>query len=53
MAKYLIEETLSSQTFADMLKNPEDRTEVLKAFFEAAGCTLEQAYASGIENRAY
>jgi len=53
MTKYLIEETLASQTFADMLQNPEDRVEVLKPLFEAVGCKLEQGYASGIENKAY
>jgi len=53
MAKYLIEETLSSQAFTGMLQNPEDRVEVLKPLFEAAGCKLEQFYASGIENKAY
>ena len=53
MAKYLIEETLASQTFAGMLQKPEDRFEVLKPLFEVVGCKLEQAYASGIENKAY
>ena len=53
MAKYLIEETLASQTFTDMLKNPEDRLIVLKPIFTAVGCELEQAYASGVENKAY
>jgi uncharacterized protein with GYD domain len=53
MAKYLIEETLTPQTFADMLRNPEDRVEVLKPLFEAVGCKLEHGYASGIENKSY
>jgi len=53
MAKYLIEETLSSQAFAGMLQNPEDRNEVLRPIFKAAGCKLEQFYVSGIENKAY
>jgi len=53
MGKYLIEETLASQAFAGMLHNPEDRFEVLKPLFKAAGCKLEQGYASGIENKAY
>jgi hypothetical protein len=53
MTKYLIEETLASQTYTDMLKNPEDRFEVLKPYFQAAGCKLEQGYASSIENKAY
>ena len=53
MAKYLIEETLSSQSFTGMLQNPEDRVEVLKPLFEAAGCKLEEGYVSGVENKAY
>ena len=53
MAKYLMEETLSSQAFAGMLQNPEDRNEVLRPIFTAAGCKLEQFYVSGIENKAY
>jgi len=53
MAKYLIEETLSSQAAAGILQNPEDRSEVLRPLFEAAGCKLEQVYISLIENKAY
>ena len=53
MAKYLIEETISPQGYAGIIKNPEDRSEVLKPLFEAAGCKLEQFYISGIENKAY
>jgi hypothetical protein len=53
MPKYLIEETLTSENYANMLRNPEDRTEVLKSLFKAAGCELESGYASGIENKAY
>jgi uncharacterized protein with GYD domain len=53
MAKYLIEETIATQTFAGMLKQPEDRFEALKPIFKAAGCRLEQGYSSGIENKAY
>ncbi len=53
MAKYLIEETLAPQTYTDMLKNPEDRFEVLKPLFKETGCNLEQIYASAIENKAY
>ena len=53
MAKYLIEETVASQSFADMLKSPEDRLEFLRPVFKAAGCNLEQYYASGIENKVY
>ena len=53
MAKYLIEETISTQSFQGMMQNPEDRSEVLRPIFEAAGCKLEQFYVSGIENKAY
>jgi len=53
MAKYLIEETTTSQAAAGILQKPEDRFEVLRPLFEAAGCKLEQFYVSGIENRAY
>ena len=53
MAKYLIEETTTTQAAAGILQNPEDRFEVLKPIFEKAGCQLEQFYISGIENKAY
>ena len=53
MAKYLIEETISPQAFAGILHNPEDRSEVLKPLFEAAGCKMEQFYISLTENKAY
>ncbi len=35
------------------MQNPEDRSEVLRPLFKAAGCKLEQFYVSGIENKAY
>ncbi len=53
MAKYLIEETIGPQGFQGISQKPEDRSEVLKPIFEAAGCKLEQFYISGIENKAY
>jgi hypothetical protein len=53
MAKFMIEETLASPAFSGMLQRPEDRAEVLKPIFKAAGCTLEQYYVSGIENKTY
>ena len=53
MAKYLIEETLSNQAVAGIMQKPEDRNEVIRLLFEAAGCKLEQFYVSGIENKAY
>ena len=36
-----------------MLRNPEDRSGVLKSLFKTVGCKLESCYASGIENKAY
>jgi len=53
MARYLIEQTVSSQGTAGMLQNPEDRSEVLRPLFEAAGCRLEHFYASLTENKTY
>jgi hypothetical protein len=53
MPKFMIEETLASPAYAGMLKNPEDRGEVLKPVFEAAGCKLEQYYVSGSETKTY
>ena len=53
MAKYLIEYTIANQNYTDMLKNPENRLEVLRPVFKAAGCNLEEEYLSGIENKAY
>jgi len=53
MTKYLIEETVTSQAVAGIMQNPQDRFEVLRPLFEAAGCKLDQFYISGIENKAY
>ena len=53
MAKYLIEETISTQTAAGIMQKPEDRNEALRPVFEALGCKLDQFYVSGIENKAY
>jgi uncharacterized protein with GYD domain len=53
MAKYLIEETFSSQAAAGVMQKPEDRFKVLEPVCEAAGCKLEQFYVSGIENKSY
>ena len=52
MAKYLIEETITSQAVQGILQKPEDRSKVLGPIFKAAGCMLEQFYVSGIENKA-
>jgi len=53
VAKYLIEETFSSQAAAGIMQKPENRFEVLKPLCEATGCKLEQFYVSGIENKSY
>jgi uncharacterized protein with GYD domain len=53
MAKYLIEETVASQGCAGILQKPEDRSKALQPLFAAAGCRLEQFYASLIENKTY
>ena len=53
MTKYLIEETVGPQGFQGIMQNPEDRSEVLRPIFEAAGCKLEQFYISAIVNKAY
>ena len=53
MAKYLIEETTTNQAVAGILQKPEDRSDVLRPIFEAAGCRLEQFYVSSIENKVY
>jgi hypothetical protein len=53
MPKFMIEETLANQAFSGMLERPEDRGEVLKPVFEAAGCKLEQYYVSATENKTY
>jgi hypothetical protein len=53
LPKYLIEETLAPPAYAGMLQNPEDRGEVLKPIFKAAGCKLEQYYCSGAETKTY
>ena len=53
MAKYMIEETFSSQAMAGVMQKPEDRNEAISPMFEAAGCKLEQFYVSLIENKSY
>jgi uncharacterized protein with GYD domain len=53
MAKYLIEETTTRKAAAGVLQNPEDRNKAIKPLFEAVGCSLEQFYLSGNENKAY
>jgi len=46
-------ETVATQGCAGVLQKPEDRSKALQPLFEAAGCKLEQFYASLIENKAY
>ena len=52
MAKYLIEETVGPQGYQGLMEKPENRFEILRPLFESAGCSLEQFYVSGIENKA-
>ena len=53
MAKYLIRETISSDAAAFLMKNPQDRAEVVRPLFEAAGGKLEQYYVACNENTTY
>ena len=53
MTRYLIKETVSSQAVAAIMKNPEDRTEVLRPIFESVGSKLEQYYVAYNENTVY
>ena len=53
MTRYLIKETVSSQAVAAIMKNPEDRTEVLRPIFESVGGKLEQYYVAYNENTVY
>jgi len=53
VGRYLIEQTVSPEGTAGVLLKPEDRSEVLRPVFEAAGCTLENFYVSLTENKTY
>ena len=44
MTKYLIQETVTSQGIAALIKNPHDRTEVIRPIFESVGGKLEHYY---------
>ena len=53
MTRYLIEETVSSQAVAAIMKNPHDRTEVIRPIFESVGGKLEHCYVAYSENTCY
>ena len=53
MTRYLIKETASSQAVAAIMKNPEDRAEVLRPIFESVGGKLEHYYVAYNENTVY
>ena len=53
MTRYLIEETISSQAVAALLKNPHDRTDATRQVFEAVSGRLEHCYVAYTENTAY
>jgi len=53
MTRYLIEETISSQAAAAVMKNLEDRTEVIRPIFESVGGKLEHYYVAYSENTVY
>jgi len=53
MTRYLIEETVSSQAVAAIMKNPHDRTEVIRPIFESVGGKLEHYYVAYSENTCY
>ena len=53
MTRYLIEETISSQAVAALLKNPHDRTDATRKAFESAGGKLEHCYVAYTESTAY
>jgi len=44
MTRYLIEETVTSQAVAALMKNPHDRTEAVRPVFESVGGKLEHYY---------
>jgi len=53
MTRYLIEETISSQAVAALLKNPQNRTDPTRQAFESVGGKLEHCYVAHTENNAY
>ena len=53
MTRYLIEETITSQAAAALMKNPHDRAEAIRPIFEAVGGKLEHYYVASSENTVY
>ena len=50
MARYLIQETVTSQAVAVLMKDPQDSTEAARPVFESVGGKLEHYYAARNEN---
>ena len=53
MTRYLIEEIISPQAAAALIKNPHDRTEAIRPIFESVGGKLEHYYVAYTENTVY
>jgi len=53
MAKYLIKETISSNAAQYLMKNPEDRAQIIRPVFESVGGKLEHYYVACNENSTY
>jgi len=50
---YLIEENVSSEAFAAIMKNPQDRTEHVRTIFKAVGGELLHFFVACNENTGY
>ena len=53
MTLYLIEETITSQAAAAIMKKPHDRAEAIRPIFESVGGKLEHYYVAYSENTIY
>ena len=53
MTRYLIQETITPQAAAAVMKNPQDRSEAIRPIFEAVGGKLEHYYVAYSENTVY
>jgi len=53
MARYLIQETVTSQATAAVIKDPHDRAEAIRPIFESVGGKLEHYYVAYNENTVY
>ena len=53
MTRYSVEETVTSQAVAAIMKNPEDRAEAIRPIFESVGGKLEHYYVAYSENTIY